>query len=367
MKRSFIREILESINGETISFAGGLPDESLFPVQGLGEAAGKIFTRPECLQYTLSGGIMPLRQKIAAYYAADGVPTGPENILVTTGSQQALYVISRYFSGNRVVIEEPSYLGAVNIFRMNGMEMLPVPLAHDGPDMKKFSNAFSKARLAYMIPDFHNPAGSCCSQEKREQAAEAVRGTNGWLIEDSPYSELYFSGRKRSLVSMVPEHTLHLGSFSKTLSPSFRIGWVRADEEIIRELIAIKEAIDLHSCGISQYILNEYLEDAGAYGRHLESLRGAYREKMEFFSDALRRILPQFSFHRPEGGMFIYGRLEGTDTYELVQRCMKEQVVFVPGSEFYQDDRKTSEIRFNYTRSGKSDIEKGLRIIRNVL
>jgi len=367
VKRSFIREILESINEETISFAGGLPDETLFPIAQLKRAGDIVFTKPECLQYSLSNGIKPLRCKIAELYNKAGVPTVADNILVTTGSQQALYVISRYFSGEQIAIEEPSYLGAVNIFKMNGMQIHPMPLNHDGVDIDAFGTVFSKTKIAYLIPDFHNPRSSCYSGEKRVQVAEILKKMDGYIIEDGPYSELYFGDKQPSILSMAHERVMHLGSFSKTLSPAFRIGWVRADKEMIKQFTAIKETIDLHSCGISQHILNQYLEDDEAYIKHLAGLRRAYKGKMEFFADALRRGLPEFRFNMPEGGMFIYGRFDEIDTYDLVQKCMEEKVVFVPGNQFYLDGRNTSEIRFNFTKAEKDQVERGLNVIKKLI
>jgi len=367
VKRSFIREILESINNDTISFAGGLPDENLFPIEDLRQASDKVFSRPECLQYSLSSGIKALRDKIAQFYNRTGVVTDADNILVTTGSQQALYVIAKYFSNESIVIEEPSYMGATNIFKMNEMSMSPVPLYHDGIDIDTFEKLYQTAKLAYLIPDFHNPASSCYSVEKRKNVAEIALASDGYIIEDAPYSELYFDEKKASLVELAPERILHLGSFSKTLSPSLRIGWVRADKEIIKELTGIKEIIDLHSCGISQYILSEYLQDIDAYGKHLNSLRAAYKEKMETFAQALEKILPEFKFQKPEGGMFIYGHIEGADTFQLVQKCMDRGVVFVPGDQFYLDGRKTSEIRFNFTKPTAEQVEAGLKLIKEIM
>jgi len=367
MKRSFIREILESINPETISFAGGLPDETLFPLEKLKESAGRVLSDPSVLQYSVSDGIRPLREKIAEFYNADGVPTDADNILVTAGSQQALYVIAKHFNGHRVVVEEPSYLGAVNIFKMNEMSMLPVRVWPDGPDMEDFRTSLYAANLAYLIPDFHNPASSCTSEEKRHAIGGLLNRLNGTLIEDAPYSELYFVEKKAGIYTYAPDKVLHLGSFSKTLSPAMRIGWVRGEKKLIRKLTMIKETIDLHSCGISQHIINDYLKDTDSFREHLKNLRREYRKKMEFFADTLLSTLPEFRFERPEGGMFIYGFLEGVDTYSLVQKCMEQKVVFVPGDQFYTNGRKTGEIRFNFTKASEEQIEKGLQIISEIL
>jgi len=365
MKRSFIREILESIDAETISFAGGLPDENLFPIEDLKRASESVFENPKNLQYTISNGITPLREKIADFYNKEGFETKASNILITTGSQQGLYIIAKYFQNREIVVEEPSYLGAVNIFKMNNLEMKSVPLEYDGIDTQSFDVLFKEVKLAYLIPDFQNPKGSLYSDAKRVEVAKSVLAHGGYILEDAPYSELYFEKKAKSISSLIPENSFHLGSFSKTLAPSLRIGWIRANEEIIRQLTMIKETIDLHSCSIAQHILNNYLQESQRYEKHLDFLRGAYKTKMEIFTKALNHHLPDFKFERPKGGMFVFGSLDGVDTFELVQKCMKEKVVYVPANQFYLDGRVSSEIRFNFTYANESEVHEGLkRIVR---
>lgn len=368
MKRSFIREILESIDEETISFAGGLPNEKLFPIKELKKANAKAYESEQNLQYTISNGILALREKIADFYNKEGFETKPENILITTGSQQALYIIAKYFQGKNIIIEEPSYLGAVNIFKTNSLNMKPIKLHNDGIDTKLFKQAYKKDSLAYLIPDFQNPKASSYSMKKRKQIANTVLKNGGYIIEDAPYSELYFKKKAKSISSMIPDNSLHLGSFSKTLTPSFRIGWVRANEDIIREFTMIKETIDLHTCSIIQHTLNNYLQDNSKYKKHLQKLRDSYKDKMEFFANTLKKHLPEFKFQKPKGGMFIYGSIDGVDTYELVKECMKQKVIFVPANQFHFDKQKVSnEIRFNFTHSNKKEIELGIKKIAKVL
>jgi len=367
MKRSFIREILESIDSETISFAGGLPDETLFPIEDLKKANMEFYDEAKNLQYSISNGITSLREKIANFYNEDGFDTGANNILITTGSQQALYIIAKYFENSKIVIEEPSYLGAVNIFKMNNLKMYPVELKSDGIDIEKFKDEYKKTKLAYLIPDFQNPKASRYSNIKREYIAKIVLNNGGYIIEDAPYSELFFDKKLESISSIISNNSLHLGSFSKTLSPSLRLGWVRANEDIIKEFVKIKEIIDLHSCSISQYTLNNYLEDGFKYKSHLQTLRDSYKAKMEIFAFMLKKYLPEFIFAKPYGGMFIFGFINGIDTFELVQECIKQKVLFVPANQFYLDKSISNEIRFNFTHSSVEDVEKGLQKINIVL
>ncbi len=367
MKRSFIRQILEAIDEETISFAGGLPDENLFPVEDLSKASEKIFKNKKNFQYAVSNGIGSLREKIASFYTDEGFETTADEILITTGSQQGLFIIAKHFENKNIVVERPSYLGAVNIFKMNNLNMQPVTLEYDGIHTKEFEEEYKNIKLAYLIPDFQNPKGSLYSEEKRVEIAKTVEKHGGYIIEDAPYSELFYDTKSKSISSRVPNNSFHLGSFSKTLSPALRIGWIRANKEIINELILIKETIDLHSSGISQYILDEYLKDSTRYKEHLKNLRVEYKNKMEIFAKALDEQLPQFEYEKPKGGMFIYGRLPNIDTYELVFEALKKKVVYVPGSEFYITRQKCDEIRFNFTHSTKEEVEMGISILEELV
>lgn len=247
MKRSFVREILESIDDTTISFAGGLPDESLFPVDALAQTAHKVFSDPAKWQYALSNGITPLRDYIAARYTNAGFATTREEILITTGSQQAMYLIAKAHFSQPVTIERPSYLGAMNVFRLNHITMDGVVLEPDGIACAPFEESIAKTKLAYLIPDFQNPSTTTYSQEKRNCVADMLIKYDAVLIEDAPYSELYFDHPMPPISMQIPEQSYHLGSFSKSLAPSLRLGWIRTSKERIASLLPIKESIDLHS------------------------------------------------------------------------------------------------------------------------
>jgi len=368
MKRSFIREILEHTTAQTISFAGGLPDESLFPLQALQEAAQKALLEANSLQYTTSQGYEPLRQKIAELYTADGFATNKEEIMITSGSQQALDIISRFYANAAITVEAPSYLGAMNVFTLNKLKQTTVVLETDGIDIDAFEKSFQTSKLAYLIPDFQNPTGTSYTQTKREKIAQIVKDTGGVLIEDSPYSLLYFTKPYRPISEMVADQSYHLGSFSKTLAPALRVGWIRANPKLLKELLPYKEAMDLHTNGVAQRIIYAYLQDTQRYKKHLATLRSAYSTKMKFFAQTLDTYLPMFEYTKPEGGMFIYGRLPQTSTSDLVQEALQKDLVFVPGREFYTEDtNKDDEIRFNFTRSSKEEILKGIQTLRSLL
>ncbi len=366
MKRSFIREILEHTTTASISFAGGLPDSKLFPHLALKEAANKVLENQSSLQYSTSTGLTSLKEKIATQYSKDGFATTSDEILITSGSQQALDIITRCYHDRKITIEAPSYLGAMNLFSLNHLEIDSVSLAHDGIEIESFKKSLCKTRFTYLIPDFQNPSGCTYSQEKREVIADIIHQKDALLIEDSPYNKLYFHAPLPSISLLIPKNSFHLGSFSKSLAPALRIGWIRADKKLLEPLIAYKEAMDLHTNGLVQHILDAYLEKETNYEAHLEMLRDSYHDKMLYFTSILNELLPSFIYNKPKGGMFIYGKFKGIDTTILLQKCLEKEVLFVPGAEFYTHNNITNEIRFNFTHSTKEQIKKGLTIIKEV-
>jgi len=364
MKRSFIREILEHTSSDTISFAGGLPDASLFPSTQLQHATQTALADNSIWQYSTSTGYAPLKALIAQMYSDKGFPTTANEILITSGSQQGLDIISRYHSGVSITIESPSYLGALNIFTLNNMTTHNVPLTEDGIALEGFTKSIEKSKLAYLIPDFQNPSGTCYSAEYREEITNILEASNTLLIEDAPYSELYFDKPYKSISQALPKQSYYLGSLSKVLAPALRIGWIRADSSLLTPLIPYKEAMDLHTSSITQAIAYAYLKETEQFKVQLKTLRSAYKKKMLYFADTLDEILPSFEYIRPKGGMFIYGKFEGVDTMHLVQKCLDKGVVFVPGIEFGGSE---NEIRFNYTHSSPTQIREGLERINNCL
>ena len=364
MRRSFIREILENIKKDTISFAGGLPNADLFPTKKLEEASNVIMNDNSYLQYGTSSGYDKLRQSIANIYTNDGFTTSKENILITSGSQQALDLISRYYSNKAITIEKPSYLGAMNVFKLNNMNIDAINI-NNNCSLEIFDKSIKKTKLAYLIPDFQNPTGYTYSNEQREFIVNSILKNNAVLIEDSPYSELYFEKKFKSISSSIPNNSYHLGSFSKVLAPGLRVGYIRASKELLEPLIAYKEAMDLHTNNISQYILYEYLKNNKEFENHKNTIRKVYKKKSQIFQSYLDEILPEFIYTKPKGGMFIYGRLNHINTSVLINNCIKKGVVFVPGNEFYLNSNNQNEIRFNFTHTSSKDIYKGLYIIKH--
>ncbi len=369
MQRSFIREILDSIDDKTISFAGGLPAPEGFPVKEFEYIGQRIFKQgPSLMQYGSSWGLESLREKIAYRYSKAGFATKKEQILITSGSQQGLFLLAQHFKKRSVLTEDPSYLGALQAFMQSGVDTVPITLHRDSLDLEGFYAHFARIKTAYLIPDFQNPTAAHYSQSVREKIAQSVLKEQGVLIEDAPYSELYFDKKYPSISSYAPQNSYHLGSFSKVLAPGLRLGWIRAEQKLLEPLLRIKESIDLHSGGIAQALADGYLQNMDMFDDHLQNLRRRYKTKMECFCEHLKTQLPEFEYEKPEGGMFVYGRLPGVDTCELVKRCMEKRVVFVPGQAFYEGfNAPKDEIRFNFSHTSSEQMRQGLEVIGQIL
>jgi len=244
------------------------------------------------------------------------------------------------------------------------MEQDSIPLLQDGINTKLFEISIKESKLCYLIPDFHNPTSITYSKDNRKEVSRLIKENQALIIEDAPYSYLYFKEAFKSISEQVPQNSFHIGSFSKVLAPGLRLGWIRADESLLNPLIIYKETIDTHTDNLSQYIVADYLKDSNKFSSHLDKLRASYFKKMSNFARILDEILPQFQFSKPKGGMFIYGKIPGINTVELVQRCLKRNVVFVPGIEFSKKELSKDELRFNYTYCDILDIRKGVTIIK---
>ena len=363
MKRSFIRQILEVIGSDTVSFAGGLPDESLFPLEEMQKAALEALATPGALQYSVSAGILPLREKLASYYTGMGLETSAEEILITTGAQQALDLISRVYFRFGTVVESPAYLGALNAFSANGCTLNPVTLTVEGLDINTFERRFAITKRAYLMCDFQNPTGISYPPSKREELASLAIRHDGIIVEDGAYMELFFEKRLAPMALYAPHHTLHVGSFSKTLAPGLRLGWIRGDAKLLAPILALKERSDLHTSTLSQ-LLAEHFWESGLFGKHLRLVRSTYKSKCDALAHELKTQLGDFRFTKPTGGMFIYGSFpEGVDAKELAMECLREGAVFVPGGEFYPGAPISPEARFNFTNATPEQMHRGIAII----
>ena len=360
IERSYIREILDATNEETISFAGGLPDANLFPMEDLKKASLKVLENPLSMQYSKSQGDDNLREKIASLYNKYfDFPTSKDQILITTGSQQTFDIISKTFVKEEIIVQNPTYIGALSAFRVLGLKTK----SFDSID--SLDEILKKDSALYIMSDFANPNTKCYDVEEREKVSNILNKKDSFLIEDGAYTFLDFKGKVRKPISSRYKKSFHLGSFSKIVAPGLRVGWIRADKEMIDQILVSKEALDLHTSTFNQMLLNQYLEDNDLF-EHLEIIRNEYKDKMEFMASCFEKYLPSFIFDRPEGGMFIYGKFE-KDSFPLAKKVLEENIAFVPASVFFHDNKNSNEARFNFTNSTKEEIEKGIKIIASFL
>jgi 2-aminoadipate transaminase len=372
--RSFIREILKiASDKDIISFAGGLPNATLFPVDEILEATKEVLLNSgsKALQYSNSEGFPELRKDIAnRYKMKQGLDIPVEQILITTGSQQALDLLGKILinEGDGIVMEEPGYLGAIQALSVYQPVFLPVPLQDDGMNEEILRDTLAKhyPKFIYTVPNFQNPSGISYTTSNREKIASIVKGTDMLLIEDDPYGELRFRGTaKPGFKTLLPDQTIMLGSFSKTVVPSFRIGWIVAPMPVMEKLIVMKQAADLHTNFFCQMILHQYFKMFDNQ-THISRVSEAYGQQRDAMIAAIQKYLPStVKYTEPEGGMFIWITLpDGLSSMKLLEISMKKKMVFVPGNQFYTNRTEdVPTLRLNFTCSNEITIEKGIKLL----
>jgi 2-aminoadipate transaminase len=375
--RSFIREILKATADESIiSFAGGLPNRKLFPVEEIRKAVLAILEHDagDVLQYSTTEGYPKLRQWIADRYKKNaGVTIAPEQILITSGSQQGLDLLGKVLLNDHehVGIEEPGYLGAIQAFSLYRPHFHTVPMEWDGINLSAFEDTIRRqqVKLFYAVPNFQNPSGITYSTEKRVGAAEILKGSSTLFVEDDPYGELRFLGeRKPSFYELAPENTVLLGSFSKIFAPSFRIGWIVAAGPLMEKLVIAKQATDLHTNYFGQRLLYQYLQD-NDLDTHIQRIRDAYGRQRAAMVRAIQENFPaSVTISEPEGGMFLWAQLpEGMSALKLFEKALARKVAFVPGDPFYIGRQHTNTLRLNFSCLDEASIEKGIQILGQLL
>ncbi len=371
---SFIRDILAvTQRPEIISFAGGLPDTGHFPVEALRQATRNIQEKygPSLYQYNRTQGLPELRELIGD--ALNSHPWPAENILITTGSQQGLDLAIRclFDPGDRVVVETPSYLGALQSLQANEISLTGIPQQGHGPDLDTLEQELSAGGIKgiYTVPDFQNPTGLCYTLTHRERLVELARKYQIWIIEDAPYSELRYDGKTLpSLQSLCPERVIRLGSFSKIIAPALRMGWVSAPTGVIRVMERMKQVTDLHSSSFDQYLILEFLQ-GGALPPHIERLRSLYGSRRDAMCRALDgQLKGKVKYTRPEGGMFLWLELaEEIDSMGLFNRAIEQGVAFVPGQAFHSQGKGKNFLRLNFSSSAEAEIEEGINRLAGLL
>lgn len=377
MPVSAIREILKvTEHPEVISFAGGLPAPELFPVAAIARAHAEVFADEgqAALQYSTTEGWRPLREWIARRMQKRGIDATAERTLITTGSQQGIDLIGKIFiePGDAVVVENPCYLAAIQSFSGYEARFIPIDSDDEGMRIDQLENALkhSEPRLIYIVSEFANPKGTTLSFERRQKLIELSARHNIPILEDNPYSELRYTGEQPHPLAALDRNGLviHISTFSKTLSPGMRLGWLIASEQIFQTVVVAKQAADLHTSTIEQHAAARLLESFD-YDGHVDHLREVYGDRCRAMLSAIDRYFPtEAHWTRPEGGLFLWVELpERISTEDLFQEAIAERVAFVPGTSFFACEKKLNFMRLNFSNQKPEMIEEGIRRIARVL
>ena len=374
MQASFIREILKvTQQPEITSFAGGLPSPATFPVDIMKAAYDKVLSTngKVALQYGPTDGYMPLRQWIADSLSQNGAKISPEQVLMVSGSQQALDLIGKVLidEGSKVLVETPSYLGALQAFSVYRPEFHSVPSDEHGLIPSSLDSIAEGARLLYALPNFQNPTGRSLSVERRQQLVETCARLNLPLIEDDPYGALSYTGQPSpKMIAMNPEGVIYMGSFSKVLTPGIRLGYVVAPLPMVRRLELAKQAADLHTAQLTQMVVHEVVKD-GFLDKHIPTIRELYGNQCKAMLDAMDQHFPkEATWTKPDGGMFIWVELpKHINTMELLDEAIKNKIAFVPGAPFYANEPATNTLRLSFVTVAPDRIRAGIEVLGKLI
>lgn len=374
---SFVRSILKTaIDPEIISFAGGLPNPVSFPQEELLKSMKNIVDTfgSAVFQYSLTPGIPQLREYIAERYNKKfGLNYTYENVLITTGSQQALDLISKVLldKNDGVVVEKPSYLGAIQVFSQYQPKFHTVELTENGLNIEQLKEVLKNdVKLLYAIPEFQNPTGLTYSAKNREEIYETIKDKDMVLVEDDPYGELRFEGEHLPYIGAGKfKNSIVLGSFSKVVTPGMRTGYILCqNKELLKHISISKEASDLHTNVFAQYLIWDYLMH-NDFDAHIAKIRALYKEQAHAMLNAMDKYFPKnVTYTRPDGGMFLWVTLpEGVSALELFPKALEKKVAFVPGDPFYINRKNVNTLRLNYTNADSKTIEEGIRRLGELL
>jgi 2-aminoadipate transaminase len=390
MGSSVIRELLKlTEQPDIISFAGGLPAPEVFPVKEFQEACNRVLTAQgaQALQYSTTEGYRPLREMIARHATRYSVPITADNILITSGSQQALDFIGRLFinRGDYIVVESPTYLGALQAWNAYGAQYISVPSDENGMIVDELESALRVGpKFIYVLPNFQNPSGSTLALERREKLVELADKYGVPIIEDDPYGQLRYDGEHLPSVVYLDNHfrnggegeyrgnVIYLSTFSKLLAPGLRLAWVVAPPNVIRKLVMAKQAADLHTSSFNQHVAYE-VGKGGFLDEHVKAIRATYKERRDVMLEMMDEMFPsEMRWTKPQGGMFLWGIMpEGVDAAEVLKIAVERKVAFVPGAAFHPNGGGENTMRINFSYSSPDTIREGItrlgRTLKEVL
>ncbi|MHA8111260.1 aminotransferase-like domain-containing protein [Lactobacillaceae bacterium Melli_B4] len=373
-----VGEILEAAaDPKVISFAGGLPAPELFPVAGMQKAADTVFETEgqAALQYGNAIGQTGLRKEIVKLMADRKVNTTVDHVGVATGSEQSIDLLAKMFinPGDTVIVEEPTYLCTLDVFRSYGANIVGVAMDENGMRMDKLEEALNvhpETKLIYTIPTFQNPTGRTMSMDRRKEFVKLADKYDVLVMEDDPYGAIRYEGEELPPLKHfdTQDRVVYMSTFSKILAPGLRLGWIVCDPEILSNFVVMKQSADLHSDNLSQAIITKFLQQNDIYA-HIKTISDLYHHRFELMLKAIEEEFPKDAKHsHPEGGMFIWVELPGEiDTMELFKTCVKNNVAFVPGDSFYPNKPKMGTFRLNFSNVDDETIKVGMKRLGDAL
>jgi len=386
MSGSAIRELLKlTEKPDIISFGGGMPAPDVFPVEAFKEACQRVLTEQgaQALQYGATEGYFPLREMIARHTSRYGIGVNPENILVTSGSQQALDLIGKVFinRGDRILVESPTYLGALQAWNAYGAEYVTVPMDKDGMMTDALEQALRVGpKFIYVLPNFQNPTGYTLSLERRQKLVELAEAYGVPIIEDDPYGQLRYEGEHLPSVVEIDNNyrcnngtsycgnVIYLSTFSKILAPGIRLAWVVAPPEVVRKLTQAKQGADLHTSSLSQIIAHE-VSKGGFLDQHIRLIRKVYQERRNVMLASLDRSFPSgCDWTHPQGGLFLWASIpEPLNSVKVLEQAIEDKVAFVPGYSFFPNGGGENTMRLNFSYASPENIQTGIARLGRVI
>ncbi len=382
MRSSEIRRLLEiSQQPGVISFGGGLPNPKAFPAAEIKEIVNKILDgeSAKALQYGSTAGLREFRELLVDFVKDDGIKASVDNILTTVGSQQALDIVGRIFLNENdvVLVGLPTYLGGINAFLAYGAKLVGIPLDDDGmridlleEKIKELKSKGENVKMIYTIPTFQNPAGVELSLERRKRMVEIAKEYDLLILEDDPYGKLRFEGEAIPPIKAFDDdaHVIYMATFSKILSPGFRLAYVVAPAEIAKKMIVAKQSMDLCTSTFTQTIAYHYIQD-GYMKKHLPKIIDMYKRKRDIMLQSLEEYFPHgCRWTHPRGGMFLWVELpEYINTVEMFQEAIEKKVAYVTGKSFFVDGNGLNTMRLNFTNAGDDDIREGIKRLAEVI
>lgn len=380
MESSAIRELLKyTEKPDLISFAGGLPAPDVFPVKEFGAACERVLREQGAmaLQYGTTEGYLPLREMIARHSARYGIKITPENVLITSGSQQALDLLGKILidPGDRILVESPTYLAAIQAWNSYGAEFITVPMDDDGMNTDYLEEALRAGpKFIYVLPNFQNPTGVTLSLERRSKLIELADQYGVPIVEDDPYGQLRYEGEHLPSIVVLDSqfrddgtpcyrgNVIYLSTFSKTLAPGLRLGWVVAPPEVISKLVQAKQGADLHTSTFTQIVAHE-VSRGGFLDRHIHLIREVYGKRRDIMLAAMdRHFPPEVNWTYPQGGLFLWGTLPSyMDAKDLLKTCLDKKVAFVPGEPFHPTGGGKNTMRINFSNASHEEIQTGIQ------